>query len=122
MRIFKTRQFDRWAKKHDLADRLLINAVKEMNGGLIDADYGANLYKKRIATGGRGKSGGMRALIAYNIEAKAYFLYGFEKNERDNISEKEKRAYKILAKAVLQFSAGDIKKRLQDGSLVEIRS
>jgi hypothetical protein len=35
-----------------------------MEQGLIDADLGGGLFKKRIALPGRGKSGGARTLIA----------------------------------------------------------
>ena len=43
-------------------------------------DYGGFLYKKRIATKGRGKSGSVRTLLALQMNNKAYFLYGFEKS------------------------------------------
>ena len=39
-RIFKTRYFQRWMQKTDLQDEMLLNAVAEMERGLIDADLG----------------------------------------------------------------------------------
>ena len=55
------------------------------------------------------------------ISNKAYFLYGFEKNEKANISNKEKMAYKLLAKSMLGFSTKNINERLQEGSLLEVK-
>jgi hypothetical protein len=47
--IYKTRWFDRWARKQDLDDLSLCKAVEEMLAGLYDADLGSGLFKKRIA-------------------------------------------------------------------------
>lgn len=63
-RILKTRVFIRWMRKTDLGDALLAKAVEEMEQGVIDADLGGGLYKKRIPMPGRGKRGGARTLIA----------------------------------------------------------
>lgn len=62
----------------------------------------------------------MRTLLACRLGDKVFFLYGFEKNERDNINDKEKSAYKLLAKALLAFSNEEISTRLKDQSLIEI--
>lgn len=120
MRIFKTRHFAKWADKHIVDDSLLIIAVYDMAMGLVDTDYGGFLYKKRIATKGRGKSGSVRTLLALQENNMAYFLYGFEKNERANISSKEKAAYKLLAKSLLGLTEKNIDERLQEGSLLEV--
>lgn len=120
MRVFKTRKVAKWARKHSIDDGLLVTAINEMGVGLIDADYGSHLYKKRIATRGRGKSGSVRTILALRVNERAYFLYGFEKNERTNITDKEKSAYKTLATAVLAFNKNDIEERLRAGSLIEV--
>lgn len=65
MRIFKTKNFSRWAVKENITNTDLKNAVKEIGVGLIDANLGGGLYKKRIAVGGKGKSGSARTLLAY---------------------------------------------------------
>lgn len=48
MRIYKTKLFNRWAEKEGLADVALGTAVEELARGLIDADLGGHVYKKRI--------------------------------------------------------------------------
>ena len=42
-------------RKAGLSDRALLDAVSEMAQGLIDADLGGHVVKKRIALPGRGK-------------------------------------------------------------------
>jgi hypothetical protein len=84
-RVFKTRHFSRWMRKTELTDKVLCLAVAEMVQGLIDADLGAGVVKKRIALPGRGKSGGVRTLLATNKGNRWFFLFGFEKNERANV-------------------------------------
>ena len=58
--VFKTRHFTRWMRKTTLTDAALCQAVREMANGLIDADMGGDVVKKRVALPGRGKSGGVR--------------------------------------------------------------
>ncbi len=59
-RVFKTRQFAKWMRKTDQTDGALCLAVGEMVGGLVDADLGGDVLKKRVALHGRGKRGGAR--------------------------------------------------------------
>lgn len=49
MRIFKTPVFAKWARQEKLTDGQLRQAVKEMEQGLIEADLGGHIYKKRVA-------------------------------------------------------------------------
>jgi hypothetical protein len=64
MVVYKTRWFDRWARKQGLTTPNLCAAVREMTAGLYDADLGGGLLKKRIARPGQGKRGGFRTLVA----------------------------------------------------------
>jgi len=54
MKIFKTKWFQRWAAREGLKDASLWVAVEEIGQGLIDADLGGHVIKKRIGTRGRG--------------------------------------------------------------------
>lgn len=119
-RIFKTRHFSRWMRKTELTDELLCKAIEEMQNGLIDAHLGSNVVKKRIALPGRGKRGSTRTLIATNLGDAWFFLFGFAKNERDNISNKELLALQKLAADLLAFSALDLDKAIQDQTLLEL--
>lgn len=74
MIIYKTRWFDRWARKEGLNDLNLCAAVNEMAVGLYEADLGGGLFKKRIARPGKGKRGGFRTLVAAIMEI-AGFLF-----------------------------------------------
>lgn len=75
-RVFKTRHFQRWMRKIDLTDKALSVAVIEMNQGLVDADLGGSIVKKRVAVEGRGKSGGVRTLVATNQGCRERIITG----------------------------------------------
>jgi hypothetical protein len=120
MRIFKHRVFHQWARSEGLLDHVLIRAVDEMNRGLYEANVGGGLYKKRLAMPGRGKRGGYRTLVAFKQGAKAFFVYGFAKNVRANINEKEKKIYRQLAKDFLNMSESAIQKMIEQGTLWEV--
>lgn len=118
--IIKTKKFDRWARKAGLPDTLLCRAVKEMVNGLIDADLGGGVFKKRVALPGKGKSGSVRTLLATNRHDRWYFVFGFEKNERANVSIKELEALQQLADDLLSLKEEQIRYAIVDGSLLEV--
>lgn len=120
MRIFRTRWFVKWAKKEKIHEQALIQAVEEMERGLIDADLGGHVYKKRVAIQGRGKSGGVRTLIAYQFQDRAFFIYGFAKNKRTNISNKELQALQIIANNLLNHNDKMLDHLLNQKELVEV--
>ena len=118
--IYKTRHFARWAQKSGLHDSLLEMAVLEIRRGLLEADLGGGIVKKRIALPGRGKRGSTRTLLATNRNDRWFFVFGFEKNERENISKNELAALKKLAKNLLDLTAVQIAAATREGSLVEV--
>jgi hypothetical protein len=118
--ICKTRYFTKWARKIGLNDSLLKKAVVEIQSGLLDANLGGGIVKKRIALPGRGKSSSTRTLLATNLRNRWFFVFGFEKNEIDNISEKELTTLKMLANDLLGMSVTQIKIAIEKGSLVEV--
>lgn len=121
MRIFKNKPFERWAAKEGLSDAALLVAVDEMARGLVDADLGGQVFKKRVAMGGRGKSGGVRTILAYRDGNQAFFIYGFAKNARANITDKELKALKLYASTLLSFSKTELNKAVRSGALIEVR-
>ena len=119
-RVFKTRYFQRWMRKSELTDAALRKAIDEMVAGLIDADLGGGILKKRVGLAGRGKRGGARTLVATHRGSRWFFVFGFEKNERDNISDEELAALQDLAADWLKCNATQLDAAVADGSLLEI--
>lgn len=120
MQVFKTGAFARWARGEGLGDDLLAFAVAEMEAGLIDARLGGSVCKKRIALDGRGKRGSTRTIIAYLQGEKAFFIYGFAKNERSNITPNELQALKLLAKELLAWSPAQLADAVRAGELIKL--
>lgn len=120
MLIFKTRDFSQWAKKMKVSDSKLVEAIVEMEEGLIDAELGKFLYKKRIAIQNTGKRGGARTLIAYKAQDRAYFIYGFAKNEKENISVKEKEALRRYAYALINMDSKQLHNAIIGGEIREV--
>ena len=120
MRVFKTRSFNRWMRKTHLSDAVLCTAVLEMAQGLIDADLGGGVLKKRVPLPGRGKSGGARTLVATNKDDRWFFVFGFEKNQQSNISPKELEALQKIAADLMKLSSIELDRHAGAGSLTEI--
>ncbi len=119
-RVFKTRFFSRWVRKTDLTEKALCDAVLEMIHGLIDADLGGGIIKKRVGMGSRGKRGGARTVLATNKNDRWFFVFGFQKSARSNINNEEKEALKLLAGDLLSMSATALDLACQRDELQEI--
>ena len=115
-----TRWFDRWARKEGITHQSLCRAVREILGGLYDADLGGGLLKKRVPRAGGGKSGGYRTLVATNRDSRWIFVYGFSRNERSNIDREEQLALKRLASHFLQMSDPDFTTAIERGEITKV--
>lgn len=121
MRILKNKAFTRFAKKSGMGDAMLCEAIRNAQRGLIAADLGGGIIKQRIARPGQGKSGGFRILIVFKAGERAFFVHGFAKNEKDNISAEEMVALKKLASELLAYDDKTIARVIASGTLVEVR-
>lgn len=121
IRVFKNKAFAKWAEKEGVSDGALLKALGEINKGLVDADLGAHVYKKRVAVGGKGKRGGVRTLIAYRMKDRAFFVYGFAKSKRSNIKDNELKVLKKYAETLLGFSHSDLDRAVRSGEFVEVK-
>ncbi len=120
MQIFKNTWFQRFARRAKITDEVLNDAIARAEKGTIDADLGGNVIKQRIARLGQGKSGGYRTIIIFKKEDKAFFVYGFAKNERENIDKNETDAFKKSAKELLALSDKHIQALIDNGALTEV--
>ncbi len=120
MKVFKTKWFIRYAKRAHIDDRTLCEVVKRTERGLIDADLGSDVIKQRVAREGRGRSKGYRVIIAYRHRRRTVFLYGFAKNERDNIENDELESLKEIAAVWLNVNDDELKRSLSNGLLQEV--
>ncbi|MEO6191775.1 MAG: type II toxin-antitoxin system RelE/ParE family toxin [Thermoanaerobaculia bacterium] len=119
-RVFKTRHFSRWMRKTDLTEEALCLAISEMEKGLIDAELGGGVVKKRVPLPGRGKSGSTRTLLATNKGSRWFFVFGFEKNERANVSVRESAALKAIAADLLKLTSEELESQVASDALQEI--
>ena len=87
---------------------------------MIDADLGGGVVKKRIALPGRGKRGNVRTLVATRMGSLWFFVFGFEKAERGNISTVDLSSLKELGGHLLGLSGRELRIALDDGALEEI--
>lgn len=122
VRVLKNRGFARAANKDGLTDEALRAAAAEIEAGLIDARLGGFLLKKRVGKGGRGKRGGFRVIAAYRRQDRLIFLYLFAKNERDNITDKERVALSEIGDEYMRLSTSTLDELVSKGVLTEVAS
>jgi hypothetical protein len=121
MRVFKTKAFLRFSRKEGLSDEALLAAVAAAEVK-PDADLGGGLIKQRVARPGQGKSGGYRTIIVFRRGRRAFFVFGFAKSDRSNISIVEEQALRRLAAALLSTTDDELGFLLERGEIVEVRS
>ncbi|CAN5658312.1 type II toxin-antitoxin system RelE/ParE family toxin [soil metagenome] len=121
MRAFKTKVFARFANEERISDSALLKAIAAAEVK-PDADLGGGLIKQRVARRNEGKSGGYRTIIAIRRGDRAVFLFGFAKNDRENLSIRETRDLKILASTFLERSPEELEEMIAGGRLWEIEN
>ncbi len=120
LRVFKDLGFAEWADDEGVTDEMLRSSAAEIDSGLVDARLGGFLIKKRVAAPGRSKSRSFRTIVAWRQGERLFFLYGFAKKEKDNISQKEKAALTRLAEVYMAYDDATLASILADGDLLEI--
>ena len=121
MRIFKNTWFTRFAGKEGITDSELRELVDQLEAEQADANLGGDVYKIRIARSGEGKSGGYRVIVFFKSEDKTFYHYAYPKSYRGNISEKELRSFKKLAKRYLAMTNEQLTDAVKIRELIEIK-
>jgi len=91
-----------------------------MAAGLIDAELGGRVYKKRIPLPGRGTRGGARTLIGSDLGDRWFFLFGFENNEWDNIDARELDSRRCIAQVLVDLKPRQLDEAVEAGELMEV--
>lgn len=119
MRVFVGKQFSKWASSEAIDDETLIETAEEAFDGSVDADLGGYLFKKRLAREGGGKSSGYRTIICFRKtdSDRIFFLHGFPKNSKGNITAKEEKALKLVAKSMVNLSEDQIAELERTGAI-----
>jgi hypothetical protein len=120
LRVFKTIAFARFARRERIADSTLRAAIDRAESGLIDADLGGGVIKLRLARPGQGRSGGFRTLAAYQADWVSVYLYGFAKNDRDNIDDGQLRELRKAARFFFSLTEEDLDLAVKQAKLTEI--
>ena len=121
MRVFKTKWFRRFARREGIADAMLCDAVARAGRGQIDADLGRGVIKQRVARPGQGRAGGYRTLIVYRARDRAIFVFGFAKNEREDLEPDELEDLKTTARLLLAYTREQLDEALMSDELWEVR-
>jgi len=121
VRVFKTKGFAKFTRKKKIKDTLLCEAMERAERGLIDADLGDGLIKQRIPRPNEGRSGGYRAFIAYRVEDLTVFIYGFAKNEKDNIDDFELVALHKIVSSTVKLDAEKIAELVKTEEWIEVK-
>lgn len=119
--IYLTKAFQTFAGDERISDATIVKAAREMQNQLYDANLGGYVYKKRIARMRGGKRRGYRVLIATADEGRIFFMYGFAKNERDNINQDELISWRHLAALYLDYSPFRLYQLVNCGELIRLQ-
>ena len=119
-RIFTSERFDEFCKGSRIADEQLIKTVEKMEAGSYNAHLGGGLFKERLARKGGSKSGGFRLVLVFKMSDRAVFVFGFAKNVRANLTERETFVLKEAAKEILNLTADELQLAVLNGKLREV--
>jgi len=117
----KTKWLSRWAKKNRISDISLLQAIENLELNLSSVSLGGGLFKVRVALSNSGKSSGFRTLIVYKEKSRAIIVYGFAKNEKENLTSSELQVFKALSKDILKQSTKDLEIAVKHNIFIPIK-
>lgn len=117
MLVCMTRDFARLYNKADIGEKKFNEAISEICAGNVVA-LGHKVFKKRIGSRFGGKRGGYRSIVYCRIGQAIVFVYLYAKNERENITEREKKAFAEYAGVLEQMDIAALKKAIDENKLV----
>ncbi len=120
MSVYQTKEFAKFARKAKLESADLLAAAADVAEGRWDANLGGGVFKQRIGRKGSGKSGGFRTIIVCKMGAHSFFVHGFAKNQKANVSPKELEALKKLATVLLALDVGALETAITAGEILEV--
>ncbi|CAB3961924.1 toxin RelE [Burkholderia cenocepacia] len=112
-RVFKTKWFHKAARKSGIADAELCRAAQELARGQ-GTELGGNVWKKRL-DGNR-----QRGIVLSKVGRAWVFVFLFAKRDRDDIDERELRAFRKLAADIGRRSDTEVATLIGLKELVEI--
>ncbi len=115
MEVFATRDFFRRAVKAGMTTENLLNAVRRIEKGSIDAQLGAGLIKQRVEIAGRGRSAGARVIVFWKREEFVLLLHMFLKNEKGNLTPHELDIYREAASVLSRLGPTEPARRVAEG-------
>lgn len=121
MAVFATKEFARFARRAGLGAAELLEAAVRLRDGEGAANLGGGVFKLRIARQGQGKSGGFRTIVVFRIGGHTFFVHGFAKRDKANVTHRELHALKALAAILNGLSDGAIKGAIEAGELSEVQ-
>jgi len=113
MRIFKTSWFNKAVKKARIKDSELCKAIEQAIKGQA-IDLGGGVFKKRL------NENRHRSIILSKTDLFWVYEFLFAKEDQDNIDDAELAKFRQLATVYAKLSEEQIKKLVQNKSLVEI--
>ena len=113
----KTKWLNKWANKNNVSDKNLLEAINNLEAGLSTVSLGSGLFKVRVAI----NSGGIRTIIVYKQNDRAVIVYGFAKNEKDNLSKPELLALKALSKDILKQNRESLELAIKNNIFIPIK-
>ncbi len=112
-RTFTTARFAKDARKAKIKDSSLCKAIRQVVAGQAD-DLGGGIFKKRL------NDNLHRSIIL--AKGGKYWIYEFlyAKKDRDNISEEELTAFRLLARSYAELTESQVSQLLTAGDFLEI--
>ncbi len=123
MKILITNWFRKWLKKVNIENDDLIssaNIITENDETAVN--LGSGLYKVRIKRKYQGKSGGYRTILIFKKDELILYVYGFAKNEKDNLDKDELKLFKKLSKDIMRMSKEEILNQIKSGSFINLEN
>jgi hypothetical protein len=120
--VFKLRAFVKSCKKLSITDAMLLKAADEIYRGIHDGELGSHLFKKRLARLNAGKRSGFRVLYVHHVANHIFFVFGYQKNDMENVSKEELDDFKALSSKLSNLNDEQLNQLIVANSFIEVQA
>ena len=117
MGVFKTKPFVRFARREGRDEAALCDTVRRAEQGVVEADLGGGVIKHRIARPGQGRARGLRSIVLFRRDERAFFVHGFAKRRQATLRPDELTAFQALAATLLGLDDAEGAAAMANGTI-----
>jgi hypothetical protein len=120
VRVFRTRSFTHFAERAGIGDDDLLRVTSRLLWSGPDTELGSDVFDQRVDRRRISPASDARVVVALRSVSRAVFLHGYAAGRGVRLTSREKRAFRDLARLILDLDDTQTRIAIETGELIEV--